>query len=177
MLGSLMIFADGEDGRKGFLLSPAQAGLAVLVVVVLVATALLPRWRGVHRGRAGRVPHPLVFGSLALAVHLGLWFVAGWPGVGARVLAVVAVVAVVGVWSRRSGWTQRHVVAGWSAGLLAAAAGAGLSPAYQPMSAAMAVASDVTVGVVALMLVVTAYRLARDNETAGAEQPAPSNRW
>ncbi|MBG0566422.1 hypothetical protein [Actinoplanes aureus] len=160
LLGSLMIFSDQEDGRKGFMLAPAQAGLAIAVIVVLVGAAMLPRWRRVRRPHAGHVPHPLLFGLLVLAVHLSLWFVPGWPGVAARVLAAGSVVALVWIWSRRSGWTQRHVVTGWSAGLVAAAAGAGLAPAYVPTSALMALVSDVTVVVVALVLVVGAYRLA-----------------
>ena len=44
--------------------------------------------------------------------------------------------------------------------LLAAAAGAGLSPAYQPTSVVVGVVSDVTAAVVALLLVAGAYRLA-----------------
>ncbi|MDG4816788.1 hypothetical protein O7628_14930 [Micromonospora sp. WMMD956] len=53
LAGSLLIFADGEDGRKGFVLAPAQLVFAVLVVLALVAAALLPRWR---RDRPAPVP-------------------------------------------------------------------------------------------------------------------------
>ncbi|MEV0899887.1 hypothetical protein [Actinoplanes sp. NPDC049802] len=169
LLGSLMIFADDENGRKGFVLSPGQWGLAVAVIVTLAGLALLPRWRRTPRPRTGRVPHPLLFGAGVLAVHVGLWFVSGWSAVGFQVVAVLAGVALVAAWSRRVGWTARHVVAGWSAALLAAAAGAAFSPAYVPTSALLGVVSDVTVGVLAVALVACAYR------RAGAGSP-PSNR-
>ncbi|GLW33760.1 hypothetical protein [Actinoplanes regularis] len=161
LLGSLMIFSDDEDGRKGFLLAPAQAGLALAVVLLLVGAAMLPRWRHTPRRRVGFVPHPLLFGLLVLGVHLGLWFVSGRPGVGAWVVAGGTVLALVGVWSRRAGWMRRHVVTGWSAGLIAAAAGAFLAPAYRPVSAQAALVSDVTVGVLTAALVIAAYRRAR----------------
>jgi hypothetical protein len=170
LLGSLMIFSDHEAGRKGFVLGPAQAGLAVAVVIVLVGAAMLPRWRRTPPRRAGFVPHPLLFGLLLLAIHLSLWFVSGWPGVGVRVVAIVCVVALVATWSRRAGWMQRHVAAGWSASLVAVAAGAFLVPAYQPMSALIALVSDVTVGVVTLVLVIGSYRLARAADIDQAEQ-------
>ncbi|GAA0448072.1 hypothetical protein Aca07nite_73210 [Actinoplanes capillaceus] len=158
LLGSLMIFADDEDGRKGFMLSPAQAGLAVAVIVVLVGVALLPRWRRTPRPGVGWVPHPLLFGSVLLAVHIGLWFAAGRLGVGVRVTVVVAAVVLVPAWSRRAGWSPRHVVAGWSAGLIAAAAGAVFAPAYVPTSALLGVVSDVVVVLLAVTLTAVAYR-------------------
>ncbi|WP_328468481.1 hypothetical protein OHA21_51915 [Actinoplanes sp. NBC_00393] len=161
LLGSLMIFMDDENGRKGFMLTPAQAALAVTAVLILAGAAMLPRWRRAQRLRTGYVPHALLFGLLALAVQLSLWFLPGWPGVAARVAAVIAAVVLVSIWSRRAGWTQRHVVAGWSAGLIAAAAGAFFAPAYRPASALTAVLSDATVGVVTAVLVIGAYRFAR----------------
>lgn len=42
LLGSLLIFS---DSRKGFLASPLQLTFAAVVVLALIATALLPRWR------------------------------------------------------------------------------------------------------------------------------------
>ncbi|MBW6439228.1 hypothetical protein KZ829_36450 [Actinoplanes hulinensis] len=158
LLGSLMIFADDEDGRKGFVLSPEQLGLAVAVIVALAGVALLPRWRRAPRPGVGWVPHPLLFGSVLLAVHMGLWFVTGWFGVGVRVAVVVSVVVLVPAWSRRAGWSPRHVVAGWSAGLVAAAAGAAFAPAYVPTSAVLGVVSDVVVVLLAVTLAAVAYR-------------------
>ncbi|MBO3736750.1 hypothetical protein [Actinoplanes flavus] len=158
LLGSWLIFADDEDGRKGFVLSPAQAGLAVAVIVVLVGVALLPRWRRTPRAGAGWVPHPLLFGSVLLGVHAGLWFVTGWWGVGVRVVVVVSAVVLVSAWSRRAGWSLRHGVAGWSAGLIVAAAGAAFAPAYVPTSTVLGVVSDLAVLVLAVGLAAVAYR-------------------
>lgn len=160
LLGSLLIFAD-DDGRKGFLLSPSQAGLVVVVVAALVAVALLPRWHRARPCRPGRVPPPLVLGALVLPAHLIGWFTSGWAGVGVRLAVAVVVVAAVVAWSRRPGWGRAHVVAGWSAGLLAAAAGAWAVPTYAPTSPASAVIGDASVGLVALALVTAAYRRAR----------------
>jgi hypothetical protein len=161
VLGSLLIFSD-DGGRKGFLLSPLQAGLAVAAVAGLVTVGLRPRWRRAPPRRPGRVPHPLLLGAVVLAVHLTGWFLVGWLGVGVRLGLAVLVVAVVVTWSRRPGWGREHVVAGWSAGLLAAAAGAWAVPTYAPASPASAVLGDAAVGLVALSLVVTAYRRAGD---------------
>ncbi|WP_433832682.1 hypothetical protein ACQP2E_16760 [Actinoplanes sp. CA-015351] len=160
LLGSLMIFSDSEDGRKGFVLAPEQAWLAVSVVFVLVAAAMLARWRRAPQRREGCVPHPLLCGLLLLALQLSLWFFSGWPLVGATTVAAATAVAVVVTWSRRAGWDQRHVVTGWSAGLLAAAAGAFFAPAYRPASPLMALVSDLTVVGVVLALVIGAYLLA-----------------
>jgi hypothetical protein len=54
------------------------------------------------------------------------------------------------------------VVAGWSAGLVAVAAGAWAVPTYAPTSPASAIISDAVVGLVAAGLVLTAYRRAGD---------------
>ena len=112
------------------------------------------------------MPHPLLFGSLVLVVHLGLWFVSGWPGVGVWVAVIVLAVALVTIWSRRAAWTPRHVVAGWSAGLVAAAAGAAFAPAYVPTSTPLAIVSDVAVVVLAAALAAGAYRRARGQSEA-----------
>lgn len=165
VLGSLLIFSD-DDGRKGFLLRPLQAGLAVAVVAALVAVALLPQWRRAPLCRPGRIPHPLLLGTVVLAVHLLGWFASGWVGLGVRLAVVVLVVAAVVAWSRRPGWGGVHVVAGWSAGLLAAAAGAWAVPTYAPASPASAVIGDAAVSLVALTLVAGAYRRASTEDHA-----------
>lgn len=163
LLGSLLIFAD-DGGRKGFLLSRVQFGLVVAVVAALVAVALLPRWHRAPQHRPGWVPHPLLLGVAVLAAHLTGWFTAGWPGVGVRLTVAVVVVAAVVAWSRRPGWGRAHVVAGWSAGLLAAAAAAWAVPTYAPTSPVSAVVGDAAVGLVALALVTAAYRRARTED-------------
>ncbi|MEU4689180.1 hypothetical protein [Actinoplanes sp. NPDC023714] len=163
LLGSLMIFMDAEDGRKGFLLSPVQAVLAVTVTLALVGAALLlrslaspPRDAGV-----GFVPSPVLFGLMVLGAHLGLWFVTGRILVAAQVAALAVLGTPAVIWSRRAGWTRRHVVTGWSAGLIAAAAGAFFAPAYKAAPASLALVSDVTVVVLAVVLVGGAYRSVR----------------
>lgn len=173
LLGSLLIFAD-DGGRKGFLLGPLPAGLTVALVVGLVAVGL--RWRREPRCRPGRAPHPLLLGALVLAVHLSGWFLSGWAGVGVRLAVVVLVIAAVVAWSRRPGWGQAHVVAGWSAGLLAAAAGAWATPTYAPASPASSVLGDAAVTLIALALVTTAYHHAttdhHPSDPAGSRHPA-----
>jgi hypothetical protein len=170
VLGSLLIFAD-DDGRKGFLLGPAQAALAGGAVAALVAAALLPRWRRSPGCRPGQLPHPLLLGAVVLAAHLIGWFTSGWAGIGVRLVVAVLVVAAVVAWSRRPGWSRAHVVAGWSAGLVAAAAAAWAVPTYAPASAASAVIGDATVGLVALALVVAAYRRAGLDATGSPRAP------
>jgi hypothetical protein len=168
LLGAALIFSD-DSGRKGFLAGPVQLGFAAALVVALVGAALLPRWRRTPPADTGWVPPPLLFGAGVLAAHLGFWFAIGWAGVGVRASAVLAGGALVVVWSRRAGWGPRHVVAGWSAGLVAAAGGAYLVPTYAPASPAEAVVGDVTVSVVTLLLVVGAY--ARVSPRRGSARP------
>jgi purine-cytosine permease-like protein len=74
---------------------------------------------------------------------------------------------VVVAWSRRPGWHRTHVLAGWSAGLVAAAAGAWAVPTYTPASPTSALIGDATVGLVTLTLVTVAY-LRAAAETAAA---------
>lgn len=81
-----------------------------------------------------------------------------------RLAVAGLVVAAVVTWSRRPGWGRRHVVAGWSAGLLAAAAGAWAVPTYAPASPVSSVIGDAAVGLVALTLVSAAYRRARADD-------------
>jgi hypothetical protein len=148
------------------MLSPAQAGFTLVVVLALVAAAMLPRWRRTPPRRPGRVPHPLLLGLGVLVAHLSLWFASGWWGIGVRLAVIVAVVALLVAWSRRSGWGGRHVVAAWSAGLVAAAAGAYAAPGYAPASPTTALVSDLAVSAVTLALVLGAYRSASTHDAA-----------
>ncbi|MER7268311.1 hypothetical protein ABT344_08385 [Micromonospora carbonacea] len=166
LAGSLLIFADGEDGRKGFVLAPAQLVFAVLVVLALVAAALLPRWR---RDRPAPVPGrraapaPLWVGILVYAGHATVGLVPGWLGVALRTVLTAGVVALVVAWSRRAGWDQRHVLAAWSAGLLSVASFAYVVPSYAPSSPLAALLSDIAVSVIAVALVGGAFlRLRRE---------------
>ncbi|MFG1846602.1 hypothetical protein [Micromonospora carbonacea] len=166
LVGGLLIFADSEDGRKGFVLAPAQLVFAVLVVLALVAAALLPRWRRDRPAPApGRwaAPAPLWVGILVYAGHAAAGLVPGWAGIAVRTVLTVGVVALVVGWSRRAGWDQRHVLAAWSAGLLSAASFAYAVPSYAPSSPVEALLSDVAVSVIALALVGGAFlRLRRE---------------
>ncbi|MEN3304065.1 MAG: hypothetical protein V7603_267 [Micromonosporaceae bacterium] len=156
ILGSLLIFLD-DSGRKNFMASPPQWTFGALVVLALIGAALLPRWHRPPRPRSGPVPRWYWVGLLVLGAHLGGWFVSGWPGVGVRVAAVVVTVAAIVVWSRREGWGQRHVLAAWSAGLVAAAAGAYVVPNYAPASPLAALIGDVCISVIALALIGGAF--------------------
>ncbi|MFF3853721.1 hypothetical protein [Micromonospora sp. NPDC002575] len=166
LAGSLLIFTDSEDGRKGFVLAPAQLVFAVLVVLALVAAALLPRWRRDRPAPApGRraAPAPLWVGILVYAGHATAGLVPGWAGIGVRTVLTAGVVALVVGWSRRAGWDQRHVLAAWSAGLLSAASFAYAVPSYARASPVAALVSDVVISVIALALVGGAFlRLRRE---------------
>jgi hypothetical protein len=166
-LGSLLIAID-DGGRKGFLLSPVQAAAAVAAVALLVGIAL--RRRPAPRPRPGPVPPPLRLGAVVLGAHLLGWVLTGWVGVGLRLALAGLLVAAVVAWSRRPGWSPAHVVAGWGAGLLAAAAGAWLAPTYAPTSALSAVLGDALVTVVAVAFTAAAYRAA----AAARPLPAPA---
>ncbi|WP_430499669.1 hypothetical protein ACQRWP_30460 [Micromonospora trifolii] len=165
LLGSLLIFSDINDD-KGFLASPLQLTFAASLVLALVATALLPRWRHPRPRRARRVPHPLWVGLLVVLVRVGADLTPGWAGV-AIALALAAVVGgLIAYWSSGSGWGQRHVLVAGTAGLVTAAAFAYLVPPYSPASPAAALAGDVAVTVVTVALVGAAWwRLRRASPT------------
>jgi hypothetical protein len=55
LLGSMMIYFDENDGGIAYPLTPMQLGTTWLVVLALVGTALLPRWR---RRAAAAAPGP-----------------------------------------------------------------------------------------------------------------------
>jgi hypothetical protein len=158
LLGSVFIFF---DSRKGFLASPFQLAGAAAVAGGLIAAAMR-RWPSPAQRPA---PRPIWVGLVVLGAGLMGWFVDGWPGVGVR-LALAA--ALVVRWSRRTGWRQEHVLAGWAAPLVVAAAGAYFVPNYQPASPAAALTGDIAISVITLALVAGAcWRLAR------ATRPVP----
>ncbi|MEH0819230.1 MULTISPECIES: hypothetical protein [unclassified Micromonospora] len=166
-LGSLMIFSDDSAGRKGFLLSPVQATIAALTVLLLVGAALLPRWRRAPRRVAVPAPHPGWVGLVVLGAHLSTVPLSGWARVGWQLLAAAAVAVLVVRWSRRAGWDQRHVLAAWAAGLLVAAALAYVVPNYAPASPTEALVGDVVVTAVVLALTVGAFHRLRRRPPPG----------
>ncbi|WP_327033136.1 hypothetical protein [Micromonospora ureilytica] len=165
LLGSLFIFSDINDD-KGFLASPLQLSFATVLVLVLVGTALLPRWRRARPRRARRAPHPLWVGLPIVLVRLGADLTPGWAGMAIALALAAATGGLIAYWSSRSGWGQRHVLVAGSAGLVMASAFAYLVPPYSPASPAAALAGDVAVTVVTVTLVVGAWwRLRRASPT------------
>ncbi|WP_433128671.1 hypothetical protein ACQPWW_02410 [Micromonospora sp. CA-240977] len=156
VLGSLLIFSD-SSGRKDFLASPLQLASATALVLVLVAAALLPRWRRRHPRRVRRAPHPLWVGLLVVLVRFGADLTPGWPGMVIALSLAAVVGGLIAYWSSGSGWGQRHVLAAGSASVVSAAAFAYLVPPYSPASPAAALAGDVAVTVVTVALVVGAW--------------------
>ncbi|TNH30330.1 hypothetical protein FHG89_07885 [Micromonospora orduensis] len=156
LLGSLLIFSD-SSGRKGFLASPLQLAFAAVVVLALVATALLPRWRRTRPRRVRRVPHPLWVALLVVLVRFGGDLAPGWAGVTVALTLAAAAGGLIAYLSSGSGWGQRHVLAAGSAGLVSAAAFAYLVPPYSPASPAAALAGDVAVTIITVALVVGAW--------------------
>ncbi|MEV4655012.1 hypothetical protein [Micromonospora sp. NPDC049301] len=151
LLGSLLIFSD--SGRKGFLASPVQLIVAATVVLALVMTALLPRWRDPHPRRVRRAPHPLWVGLVVVLVHFGTDLTPGWPGVGIALALAAVTGGLIAFWSSRAGWGQRHVLVAGTASLVTAAGFAYLVPPYSAASPAAALAGDVAVTVVTLALI------------------------
>ncbi|MEU8014894.1 hypothetical protein AB0B74_02890 [Micromonospora parva] len=152
LLGSLFIFSDINDD-KGFLASPLQLAFAAVVVLALVATALLPRWRHAHPRRTRRAPHPLWVGLPVVLVRLGSDLAPGWTGVAIALGLAATVGGLIGYWSSGSGWGQRHVLVAGTAGFVTAAAFAYLVPPYSPASLAAALAGDVAVTVITVALI------------------------
>ncbi|MGW5578464.1 hypothetical protein [Micromonospora chokoriensis] len=156
LLGSLLIFSD-SSGRKNFLASPLQLAFAAAVVLALVATALLPRWRRPSPRRGRRVPHPLWVGLFVVLVRFGSDLAPGWTGVAIALGLAAIVGATIAYWSSGVRWGQRHVLAAGSASLVTAAAFAYLVPPYSPGSPTAALAGDVAVTVITVALVAGAW--------------------
>ncbi|MGC4865386.1 hypothetical protein ACLQ3B_08125 [Micromonospora sp. DT53] len=164
LLGSLFIFFN-INNDKGFLASPLQLSFATALVLVLVGTALLPRWRHPRPRRARRAPHPLWVGLPVVLVRLGSDLAPGWAGV-AIALALAAVAGgLIAYWSSCNGWGQRHTLVAGTTSLAMAAAFAYLVPPYSPASPAAALAGDIAVTVITVTLVVAAWWRLRASPT------------
>jgi hypothetical protein len=160
--GSLLIYADTAGG-DAFTPSAMQVAVVVATILALTAAAFAVRSRppAVRSGQPV-APHPLWIGGLVAAAHLAGMPVSGWTAVAIRLVVATVVVVVVVGWSRRPGWGQLHVLAGWGAGLVVVAVGAYLAPTYAPASPPLALASDIAVSVVtAALLGTAAWRLHR----------------
>ncbi|MEU1588845.1 hypothetical protein [Micromonospora sp. NPDC005710] len=156
LLGSLFIFSDIFTD-KGYLASPLQLTFATVLVLALVATALLPRWRRPHPRRTRRAPHPLWVGLPVVLVRLGSDLMPGWPGVTIALTLAAVAGGLIAHLSSNDGWGQRHALVAGTAGLVVAAAFAYLVPPYSPASPALALAGDVAVTVVTVALVCGAW--------------------
>ncbi|MFC4068470.1 hypothetical protein [Actinoplanes subglobosus] len=139
VLASLVNWSD-----SGRVVSGSQVAAVLVVVAGLVAAASWwrpspPAVTSDHgRGRGG-VP-ALWLGVVVLAAHVGSWFYgSGWAGLGLRVVTVL----VVGVLVVRWAVSERHVLAGWGAGLVAGAGVAFLAPPYAAAASWLMVVSDV----------------------------------
>ncbi|GIJ76068.1 hypothetical protein Xph01_05000 [Micromonospora phaseoli] len=168
LLGSLAVFAD-DSGRKGFLASPGQLAGAAAVVLTLVVVAALPRWRRRPAPASATAPRPRRPAVLVLVVYLGVSMLSGWVGVVVAVVAIAALTALLIRWSGRTGWGQAHVLACAAGALVGAATLAYLVPPYAPASPTEALASDVVVSLLAVVLLTGAYaRLRRFGELGAA---------
>ncbi|WP_327638034.1 hypothetical protein OHB24_06560 [Kribbella sp. NBC_00482] len=105
-----------------FVASPAQfAGVAV-AIVALVALAVSVG-RRTSRRTAGMVPSALLTGAAVLVLG-SAWMVAdeltdnGWITAAMLLLLELVTAVLLTVWSRRSGWTQRHSMAAAGGALL-----------------------------------------------------------
>lgn len=155
VLGSALIFLD-DDGRKGFMAAPGQLVAALTAAAVLVALAGLRRWRRSPAALPGRVPAPLVVGLVALIPFLGN-VSTSWAGQLLRVALWVGFVIGVLRYSRRAGWSRRHTLAVWSAGLVSVAASVLAVPSYYPAPPSIALVSDIFVMVSATALIGAAF--------------------
>ncbi|GAA0238162.1 hypothetical protein [Cryptosporangium japonicum] len=160
VLGSLLVHA---DAAKGFTAEPHQLGAAVVIIVVLVAAALaLGRFvRDRHDER--RVPWAGWVALVTAVAAASADLVPGWGGVAINAGVVLVAVVVIVRWSRRSGWSRRHVLAAFSGPLVLSAAVAYVVPNYAPASPTEAVLGDVAITVITIALLATAFvRLRRE---------------
>ncbi len=163
VLGAWIVF---DDTSKGFLASPLQRGVAMSVVVALVAAALLvarvSRRRAsrtavgaASRGSVGRkrAVRPLWIVLLVVAARLTDGQVPNWWGVALMLVAAAVAGGLILRWSRRDGWGQGHVLAAASTSLVLAAFFAWFVPTYEPSSTIEAVTGDLAVTLVAVAVV------------------------
>jgi hypothetical protein len=156
VVGSLFIFRDTALGDD-YTPTTFQINAMIWLVLGLIAASFLVSRRRATVWSGRPAPHPAwVFVAVVGANVVG-WFGDGWVRVGVRLVAIAIVVAVVVVWSRRSGWGQGHVLAGWGAGLAVAAGSAYLVPTYQPASPTAALVGDISISVITTALLTGAW--------------------
>jgi hypothetical protein len=110
--GSVLIGA-GTYVDEGFAASPAQLAGTVLVIVAAVVVAFRIRPRPTTPDPRP-APPPWVAGLVALVgsnLLIAPPFLRGWPLVAGYLMLYAVVLALVLVWSRRSGWGAPHQLA------------------------------------------------------------------
>jgi hypothetical protein len=132
VLASLVNWSD-----SGRVVSPVQVVAVLTVVAALVAAAW---WWRPSPPVVGRSVSALVLGAVVVAAHVVSWFYGtGWVGLGLKVVTLLVVAALVVRWVV----SERHVLAGWGAGLVAGVGVAFLAGPYAVASPWLMVVSDV----------------------------------
>ena len=192
--GSWLVFAD-PDGRKDFLASPVQVLFAAGVAAALIAAAVLrpavpglspsspspsspppsspplpPSSAAAAAPTSGpspvAAPRPWLVAAVTVLAALTADLLPGWAGVAVHLGVLLAAAALVARWSRRTGWSQRHVLAAWGGFLGTAAALAWLVPPYTPAGPVESAIGDAVVGVVTVALLTAAALRARPSVTS-----------
>lgn len=170
VLGSLLVRADNRDG---FTAAPLQKVVAASVVVALVAAALLvafsSRRRATHADNAREAPGLPWIVVVVVVARLTDDQTPGWWGVALMVTATAVAGGLILWWSRRPGWSQRHVLAAGSTSLVLSALLAWVVPTYEPSSTLAAVTGDLAVTAVAIALVGGAWWRLGGRRTSTAE--------
>jgi hypothetical protein len=176
VVGSLLIFRDTALGDDYTPTTQQITAMMGLVLGLIAASFLVPRRRATVR--SGRpAPHPAWVFAAVVAANVVGWFGDGWVRVGVRLVAIAIVVAVVVLWSRRSGWGSQHVLAGWGAGLIVAAGSAYLVPTYLPASPTAALVGDISISVFTTALLTGAsLRLRRRKSLSAQPEQADASR-
>lgn len=144
---------------SGRVVNGVQVGFVVLVAGALIAAALRPR----KPTEAPNGKGPLMLGAVVLGGHLATWFYGwSWWGVAARLATLVPVVWIAVRWAR----DERHVVAAWGAGVVAAVGAAFLSPPYAAAAPWLMLVSDVIGAVIAAVVLGLAWVRAVDPHPA-----------
>jgi len=161
VLGSLLIHS---DATKGFAAAPHQIAVAVVVIVALVGAAFV-RWSvpwtlptpvAWESGR--RAPRALWSAVVTCAAAASTGLLPGWGGVAINAAAILLAGTLIVCWSRRDGWSQRHVLATVAGPLVLVSVTAYLVPNYAPATPTEALIGDLAITVVTLTLLIGAFR-------------------
>ncbi|WP_017599077.1 hypothetical protein [Nocardiopsis lucentensis] len=173
-LAAAYLVFDDHLATEGFVASPGQIGGAATATALLVLVALaLPRRRadGTAASPCG-APAPWLVGGLTLLVALGTsWFLPPtWPGIAAELGALAGLGALIWAWSRREGWSGRHVVLVAGAPLvLNGLTSFAVQPLGEPVAPLLKYGSNAFFALLVIGLIAWGYaRGARDPHRSGA---------